>query len=344
MDKALPESPKLDLRILLVTNMYPLPDLPYYGVFVQEQADSLRERGAEVEVLFIDGHRNQMAYLWGLFVLIRKVWCGSHRYDLILAHHGYAALVARMQFHLPLVAMIHEAAATQKGLEPFFARFAVQFADLPIVVNQANYVAFGRRKALIQCCGVDLRTFQMQPQADARASLGIGLDEKIVLFAADPTRKHKRFDLVQDAVRLLAADGVAVKLLTFGNYSRETLPVVMNAADALVMASDYESGPLVVKEAVAVGLPVVAVPCGEVWEICRDNPTAFVVEQTVTGLAGGIRKALGVPLEERRPRAKSWFDQDRKMDELATALQIVAGHKNGNELVYGDANKIVAQA
>jgi glycosyltransferase involved in cell wall biosynthesis len=240
--------------------------------------------------------------------------------------------------------MIHEAVATQRGLEPFLARFAVLYADLPIVVNHSNYIAFGKKQALIQCCGVDLDAFRMQPQAQARTCLGIAQEGKIVLFAADPTRPHKRFDLVQDAVSLLATWGVDASLLTFGKYPREVLPTLMNAADVLVMASDYESGPLVVKEAVAVGLPVVAVPCGEVVEICRDNPTAFVVEQSVEGLAGGIRKALNVSLTERHPHAKPWFDHDRKMDELAEALQIVVGHKNGYELVYGDANRIVAQA
>jgi glycosyltransferase involved in cell wall biosynthesis len=337
------DNAKQNLWILLVTNMYPLPDLPYYGVFVQEQVDSLRERGIAIEVLFIDGHRNRLAYLWGLFRLMHKVWFGSRRYDLILAHHGYAALIARIQFHLPLVAMIHEAVAIQKGLEPFFARFAVIYADLPIVVNQANYLAFARKRALIQCCGVDLKKFRMQSQSEARASLGIDPKGKIVLFAADPTRRHKRYDLVQDAINLLAADGVDVKLLAFGGYSREELPILMNAADVLVMASDYESGPLVVKEAVAVGLPVVAVACGEVEEICRDNPTAFVVEQTVSGLSGGIRKALAVSPAERRPRARPWFDHDRKMDELAEALQIVAGKRNGYELVYGNPDRIVTE-
>jgi len=338
------DNPRLDLRILLVTNMYPLPDLPYYGVFVQEQVDSLRKRGAKVEILFINGHRSRLAYLWGLLALIRKVWFGSWRYDLILAHHGYAALIARMQFHLPLVAMIHEAVATQKGLEPFFARFAVLYADLPIVVNQANYLAFGRRRALIQCCGVDLAKFRMQPQTESRANLGIAPNGKVVLFAADPTRRHKRYDLVKGAVSLLIAEGVDVNLQTFGNYSREVMPTVMNAADVLVMASDYESGPLVVKEAVAVGLPVVTVACGEVLEICRDNPTAFVVEQTAVGIAEGLRKALRIPLKERRPRAKAWFDHNHKIDELSAALQIVAGHKNGYNLVYGNSDRIVAGA
>jgi teichuronic acid biosynthesis glycosyltransferase TuaC len=343
MNAAVPCADK-KLRVLLVTNMYPLPDCPYYGVFVQEQVESLRKRGALIDILFINGRRSKLAYMSGVFKIIHKVWFNRHRYDLILAHHGYASLIARLQFQLPLVAMIHAAVARQHGLEPFFARFAVLHADLPVIVNRSNYQVFGRKKALIQCCGVDFARFCMQPQSQARERLGMEAHARIVLFAADPSRRHKRFDLVRQAVDLVATEGVAVNLLTFGNYARETIPTLMNAADALVMVSDYESGPLVVKEAVAVGLPVVSVACGEVLDICRDNPTAFVVEQTVDGLAGGLRKALAISPETRRSYAKPWFDHDSKMDELARALQIVAGHRNGYKLVYGNAEKIVTNS
>jgi teichuronic acid biosynthesis glycosyltransferase TuaC len=332
---------KSALRLLLVTNMYPVPGFPYYGMFVKEQVESLRERGVQVEVLFMNSLKSPLVYLWGALRLIWKVWFHSRRYDVIQAHHGFATVIARLQWQLPLVATIHEAVAIQKGLEPFVARFGVMYADLPVVVNTINYNEFRDKRAVIQSCGVDLKLFSFMHQSDARKRLGITGDEKVVVFAADPKRLHKRFDLATAAVEILKKKGMKVRLHPMGKLEREDMPVFMSACDALIMPSDYESGPLVVKEALAIGLPVVAVPVGDVPEACLNRKNAYVVPNTPEALAEGLEKALAVPDNERIRQVYRWFDHEYVVDQLYELLLCVAGKNPGKRIVRGNLDHAV---
>src|SRR5512138_477787 len=98
------------MKVLVLTNMYPKPDKPGFGIFVREQVESLRKEGAEVDVLFIDGSRRKLNYLWGIFRLWGRLL--GHRYDLIHAHYVFSGMVARTQFLYPVV-------VTHHGLEVF---------------------------------------------------------------------------------------------------------------------------------------------------------------------------------------------------------------------------------
>ncbi|HXD71695.1 MAG TPA: hypothetical protein VN615_17645, partial [Gaiellales bacterium] len=50
------------MRILLVSNMYPSPERPEYGVFVARLADALRERGNDVrDVVLHAGDRGPIS-------------------------------------------------------------------------------------------------------------------------------------------------------------------------------------------------------------------------------------------------------------------------------------------
>ena len=55
------------MRVLTITNMWPAPDRPWYGVFVARQMNSLGEVGVDVEVLAVYGAgsrlRTLIAYL-----------------------------------------------------------------------------------------------------------------------------------------------------------------------------------------------------------------------------------------------------------------------------------------
>jgi glycosyltransferase involved in cell wall biosynthesis len=66
----------------------------------------------------------------------------------------------------------------------------------------------------------------------------------------------------------------------------------MNAADVLILASEAEGSPMVIKEAMACNLPVVSVDVGDVAEVTRGTAGCFVVERNVEALRAGVEAAL----------------------------------------------------
>jgi hypothetical protein len=92
-------------RVLVVTNMYPVPDRPVLGIFVKEQVESLRAQGLEVDVLFVDGPGNKLNYLGGILRFRRQV--ARRRYDLVHAHYVFSGVIALAQWGLPVVTTFH---------------------------------------------------------------------------------------------------------------------------------------------------------------------------------------------------------------------------------------------
>lgn len=67
----------------------------------------------------------------------------------------------------------------------------------------------------------------------------------------------------------------------------------MNAMDILLTPTDYETGPLVVREAMACGKPVVSTDVGDVRECYGDLPSLFLCGWTAEDVATRLREAAG---------------------------------------------------
>ena len=78
-----------------------------------------------------------------------------------------------------------------------------------------------------------------------------------LLFAADPSRAIKRYDLALELAR-----AVDVELLALGGVDPQRAPLWFNAANAVLMPSEHEGFGLAVLEALACDVPVLATPVG----------------------------------------------------------------------------------
>jgi D-inositol-3-phosphate glycosyltransferase len=177
--------------------------------------------------------------------------------------------------------------------------------------------------------GVDLNVFSPQPQQEARRSLGLPPDRRVVLFVGriDPL---KGIDVLLRALALVAA-GAAEQddlslivvggapgagaaeaqrelarlnrlraelgiehLVTFqGAQNQDTLVTYYTAADVVVMPSRYESFGMVALEAMACGTPVIASKVGGLAFSVQDGETGFLVpERDVDALAARLRQVL----------------------------------------------------
>ncbi len=139
-----------------------------------------------------------------------------------------------------------------------------------------------------------------------RASLDLGADERLAV-AACRLIPSKRVELAIAAasasrVRLVVvgdgperpaltrrAEELGAKVTFTGALPRREALAWMAAADVLLHPSAVEAAPTVVREARALGVPVVACDAGDVTAWAKDDPGIRVVEATVEALAGSLR-------------------------------------------------------
>ena len=112
---------------------------------------------------------------------------------------------------------------------------------------------------------------------------------------------------------------------------REDVPALLASAHCALLASDYEGCPLVVLEAMAAGVPVVATAVGGVPELIDDGRTGILVEANSGGaLAAGIARMLSAPETARelgdlaRRRARELFSSERMVHDLLTLYDEIA--------------------
>ena len=89
-----------------------------------------------------------------------------------------------------------------------------------------------------------------------------------MLFVGDPAEARKRSGLARDIVSRLDRSLDAELVVAWG-VPHASIPVYMNACNALLFVSMHEGSPNAVKEALACNLPIVSVEVGDVAERLR---------------------------------------------------------------------------
>lgn len=252
------------MKVLIVTHMYPSREHPENGVFVEQQVASLERAGVDMEVLHVDVKRSKLLYPWSFVPLYKRTL--TRRYDLVHAHYVFAGIVARSQFRFPVV-VTHHGDEALHGWQAPLCRAVSRLADKTIVVTEAIRRSVGVESAAVIPCGVDFDIFKPMDKRWAREQLGLDPGRKLVLFVGDYPKQLKRFDIIKRSVELLQERGIDAELVVAYKQAYRRVPIYMNACDVLVLASEHEGSPQVIKESMACNLPVVSVDVGDVADV-----------------------------------------------------------------------------
>ena len=280
------------MRTLIVTNMYPEPEQPAFGTFVEDQVEALRRRGLELDVLFIDGRKSKVNYLWGTF----RMWWYllRRRYDLIHAHYSLSGIVARLQPFLPVVVTYHGSelgVRTDHWLFRLSRAVAPLFQQVIVVAPHMKALLDGSNVTVIPC-GIDLDKIRPIPVTQARQQLGLPLDKPLVVWVGDHRRAEKRYSMMEQAVDLVRRDVPEVELVLVSGQPYDVVPVYMSACDVLGLTSAHEGSPMVIKEAMACNLPIVSVDVGDVASVIGETEHCYLVESTPEAVAEKLRLVL----------------------------------------------------
>ena len=204
----------------------------------------------------------------------KRLRLGNH--ELVHARFGQCGLVARAQLKVPVVityggsdvlgsSQLRSRMQYKNYLLRAVSRLLSFVVDEVIVVSRHLGEALGSRDYHVIPSGVDFTMFRPINRAEARERIGFPIERRLVLFAGSPENSRKRFDLARQACDLAGSE-VDLALIPLTGRPSKDVPVFMSACDVLLVTSDIEGSPNVVKEALACNLPVVSVDVGDVRE------------------------------------------------------------------------------
>src|SRR4051795_735698 len=259
------------MRVLVVTNLWPTPEAPARGGFVKDQVDALLAiEGLTVELFtFGVGSREYVRAAAAIRARYR-----NERFDVVHAHYGlcgWSALAAR---HAPQVVTFHGTDLAHRYAGPLrralvrplhryagpLPRALVRLVALPAPVSATRArsgLPHARPPVAVLPCGVNLDRFQRIDKAVARSRLGLDQDARYLLFPADPNRPEKRYDRAREL-----AQATKPTLIAYEQRPPDDIPLMINAANAVLVTSDREGFGLAPLEALACDVPVLATEVG----------------------------------------------------------------------------------
>lgn len=304
-----PHKPQ-DMKVLVVTNMYPIEEDPSYGCFVKEQIDSIIKKGIACDVYFINGRKSRWNYIRAIWPIFKASISGG--YDLIHAHYGLSAIPARFQWSLPSVISFcgdDILGSPKQNGRPTKRSLLICWISRMLAKQSAGVIVKSKEmlKNIPKSCsaqiipnGVDLELFRPIPMKMARAKLGLSMNKKYILFANNPKIPVKRFELARKAVDIANQHQTDCELISIFGKTREEVCLYMNVSNCLLVTSYHEGSPNVIKEAMACNLPIVSVDVGDVAEIvdgtencyiCESDP--FEIAQKLTNILSKDRRSNG---------------------------------------------------
>lgn len=287
-----------------------------------------RHEGIPVESLELRRAAGDVPRLLRLIRMIRA-W----RPDVLHSHMVHANLLARLvrrPARVPaLVSTVHSI-NDGGGLRMMAYRLTNGLVDRHTIISQLaaeRYVAIGaipRVRLQVIPNTVDTERFRRSPEARVALRRELGMDREFVWLAVGRFEEAKDCPTMIAAFSRLSGERPASRLLLVGKGSlqgqveaqigaaglaervrllgvRRDVPALMSAADGYLLSSAWEGMPVVLLEAAAAELPVVATRVGGVPEVVEDGVTGFLVPP---GDAEGLARAMAA-VEGLGPEARN---------------------------------------
>lgn len=302
-------------------------------------------------------------------------------YDLVHSHYWLSGCVGEMlrsDRRRPHVTTFHTLAAlkdevlgqrTDPAIRVAAERELAAACDRVVVTslrersNLLRYYDADATRVRVVPCGVDPVLFSPLGRHAARQRIGVGDDERLVLYvgrfapekglerllraiAAMPALPRLRLVVVGgegDAdpqtgrMRAVAQSlGVGDRVAFAGRVEHPELPAYYSAADALALPSAYESFGMVGLEALACGTPVAATRVGAMDELITTGRNGSIADGfTPEALAQAIGQALALPSaasDDGRARIRrtalrySWAAVARELLQVYQSAMPALGH------------------
>lgn len=305
---------------------------------------------------------NAPLYMTGLLPLVPRLW---NQFDIVLGAFlfpdAWAAGQLAKLLRLPYVVKAHgtdvNVTARSPSVQPFI-RSTLRGAHSAIAVSRPMLdalVSLGASPNRVKLVpnGVDRQLFRPQDRTQARISLGLPENGKILLFVGRLEREKGLDELVaafreltktstEDLTLVIVGEGSLEKRLSLqcngdpnvvltGARPADEVARYFAAANVLVLPSWAEGTPNVVLEALAAGRPIVATHVGGIPDVVRHDRTGLLVPpRNIEALTSALNEALHRSWNEEEITQTAPPHWDRSGKLLYEVLHQASGRAHEN--------------
>ncbi|WP_433885217.1 glycosyltransferase family 4 protein [Pseudomonas vranovensis] len=268
---------------------------------------------------------------------------------------AWAALDARRQLDVPVIGFYHSdlplLVSNRMGnwftpnVEAYVSKLYGNFDRVlaPSQVMADKLRGLGIDNVHVQRLGVDLATFHPQHRdLSLRRQLGVADTTRLLVFAGRGSRE-KNLPVLLDCMKRL---GKHYHLLLVGSHMPANVPAnvsvidhfcpaaevarLLASADALLHAGDQETFGLVILEAMASAIPVIAVAAGAFREIVNDQCGRLCPPNDGQAMARTVREVFEAGARQMGLQARAHVEQHYAWDSVVNGLlehyRAVLGH------------------
>lgn len=258
---------------------------------------------------------------------------------------AWAALDARRELDVPVIGFYHSdlplLVSNRIGnwlgtnVETYVSKLYNNFDRVlaPSTIMADKLIRLGVENVHVQPLGVDLVTFTPTLRDPGlKAELGLNEDTRLLIFAGRGSRE-KNLPVLLDCMKRLGAD---YHLLLVGSHMPDAVPDnvsvighfcpaseiarLLASADALLHAGDQETFGLVILEAMASGIPVIAVAAGAFTEIVPETCGLLCAPNNPLAMASAVRELFSHDRAKKGDQARHYVEQQYAWDTVVEGL------------------------
>ncbi len=273
------------MKILIVCSGNSRLGMP---VFVREHAENLQRHGVDTEYFLIKG-KGIGSYRKHIKLL--KEFLKLSDVDIVHAFFGLSGLVCSFQKIKPLIVSFVGCDINIPWQRTISKTFVIPKTKKNIFVSEKLYELAGRpEKSIVLPFGVDLTKYSLREKVKAKNKLGWDQDKKYILFASTFDRIEKNSELAFSALRLI--EDKNIELIEFRNIDDTKIADYYAASDLLLLTSIREGSPQVIKEAMAMNIPIVSTDVGDVKDTVQNIEGCYLTSFEAQDVAEKIKLAL----------------------------------------------------
>lgn len=288
--------------------------------FVKIQGESLKDLGNDLAFFPING-KGMKGYLKAIFKL--RKYLRKNKFDVVHAHYSltsFAVSIALIGNKTPLVVSLLGSDANSNLFEKTIIKiFNALFWNAIIVKSEDMLKQLKIKNCEVIPNGVDLDQIK-----DFKRKLPKN-KPLTALFAADPSRCVKNYDLAEQVFDKI--DPSIVKLKLIYNLPQPELYEELYHADMLISTSLWEGSPNLIKEAMACNCPIISTKVGDVeWLFGQENGF-FLTSFDSNEIIKAVYKAAEFSLQKSNTNGRKRI-LELELDSNSVAKKINAVYKS----------------